>query len=106
MVGGLSKILKRTGYTSVVSFANRSRTNRNNNIYLKSGFVETRTTAPNYVYIYGKYVKSRYQAMKHKLPELLGDMFDSMKSEKQNMLDNKWLQVYDSGQIFYSWNNA
>ena len=42
---------------------------------------------------------NRISAQKHKLQKLLGDKFDSNKTESQNMIDNGWLQVYDCGTI-------
>ncbi|MAZ56766.1 hypothetical protein CL653_03170 [bacterium] len=103
VVGGLKKILKYAGYDHVKSFANRGRTYRYENIYIKTGFDEVRTTPPNYVYFKNGTVVSRYQAMKHNLPKLLGVKFDPSKTEKSNMIDNGWLMIHDSGQLLYEW---
>jgi len=103
VVGGLSKIMKACPHREIFSFANRGRTKRNHNIYLASGFVETRTTASNYVYVKGSEKLSRQQAMKHKLPKLLGDGFDPILTERENMQTNKWLRIHDSGQLVYEW---
>jgi hypothetical protein len=40
---------------------------------------------------------------KHKLEKLL-DIFDPNKTEYQNMLDNGYKRVWDSGNIKYIWN--
>jgi len=103
VIGGLSKIIKHMGYDTVVSFANRSRTYRHNNIYLKNGFEEIKTTPPNYVYFKLWKTLSRYQCMRHRLPSLLGDQFNPDLSEKENMINNGWLMIHDSGQLFYKW---
>jgi len=104
VLGGLNKILNATDYDEVISYANRSRTNRNHNIYLSCGFKEVRTTKPNYVYVKSGKKLSRHQAMKHKLPKLLGaDKFDINNTEVENMRANNWLQIHDSGQLVYTW---
>ena len=54
-------------------------------------------TRPNYVWINGNKILKRYQTQKHKLSKLLGDNFDHTLSETENMRNNGYYKVYDSG---------
>ena len=54
-------------------------------------------TNPNYVWIKGALVYKRYQTMRHLLPKLLGDKFDSTLTEKENMVNNGFMQIFDAG---------
>lgn len=54
-------------------------------------------TKPNYIWWRGSTVLKRYHTMKHKLPTLLGQGFDELLSESENMKNNGYYRVYDSG---------
>ena len=47
---------------------------------------------------------SRYQCQKHKLPALLGDLYNENLSEAENMQLNGYYRIYDCGNIVYSLN--
>lgn len=103
VIGGFSKLLKafirdnKEKYESIVTFANLDYSH--GDIYKDSGFKLEYITPPNYIYFKGNKILSRQQAMKHKLPKLLGDKFDENKTEYENMIDNGYRRVFDSGSI-------
>lgn len=103
IVGGASKIFKafRRDYptASVISYANR-RWSRGD-VYRRLGFELLKVSAPNYWYVRGDEVLSRYQAQKHKLPQLLGESFDPELSESENMLQAGFERIYDCGNLVF-----
>ena len=91
VVGGLSKIIKHykneIDYKDIVCYSDASISyNKNSDL-----------TIPNYVWIKNNLVLKRYQTMKHKLLVLLNDNFDKSLSETENMKNNGYYRVYDSG---------
>ena len=56
-------------------------------------------TQPNYVWwnSTSNIVLKRYQTMKHKLPKLLSNDYNSELSESENMSLSKYYRIYDSG---------
>lgn len=58
---------------------------------------------PSYVYTKSVSILSRYQCMKHKLPELLREKFDEHLSERQNMENSGWHRLYDCGCMKFKW---
>ena len=102
VVGGASKLFKyfRKHFKgSVISYANRRFSN--GKIYEVLGFKLLRTTEPNYFYCKKGKIYSRYQLQKHKLKNIL-EVFDSNKSETQNLEDNGFLKIYDCGNLVYA----
>ncbi len=105
IVGGASKLLKyfERNYNpkSIISYANR-RWSRGN-LYKKLGFDFIRNTTPNYFYFKkGKrnILESRVKYQKHKLKDILED-FDSKLTESDNMYNNNFRKIYDSGNKVY-----
>lgn len=73
-------------------------------MYYKLGFEEKGITPPNYYYFDSDLNRfSRVQFQKHKLPNVL-DYFDSSLTEKQNVKNNGYMLVYDSGSIKFEKN--
>lgn len=70
----------------------------NGNTYEKIGFTKTGFSAPCYWYFkpgqLKRYHRSTFQ--KHKLAKLL-EHFDPEKTELENMAENGWLRIFDSG---------
>jgi hypothetical protein len=67
-------------------------------VYQKSGFIFNKITEPDFYYTKGGNVFiSRYQAQKHKLKKLLGDIFDKNKTEEENMNMSGYYRVYGCG---------
>lgn len=69
--------------------------------YERAGFKLEKHLGPNYIYVKGTRVLSRQQAMKHKLPKILGSAFDETRTEKQNMSAAGWLICYDAGHLLW-----
>ena len=103
VVGGASKLFSafRREYptASVISYANR-RWSRGE-VYRRLGFDLLKVSAPNYWYVRGDEVISRYQAQKHKLPQLLGEGFDPELSESENMQRAGFERIYDCGNLVF-----
>jgi hypothetical protein len=101
VVGGVSKllsVLRRQTDLPIVSYANRRWSN--GKVYDMCGFKRIGITPPNYCYIKdGHTTMSRFQCQKHKLPLLLGDKFDSTKTEQANMLAAGFRIMFDCGHI-------
>ena len=111
VVGGASKLfsyfIKNYNPESIISYANR-RFSRGS-IYEKLGFKFLRTTEPNYFYflsddltIDAKNTKllSRNKFQKHKLKNLL-ESYDPNLTEAENMFNNNYRRVFDSGNLTY-----
>lgn len=102
VIGGFSKLIKhlteRYNVNELMSFIDRSKFDGKG--YKALGFEKISESPPNYHYYFRDTRLTRNQAQKHKLPKLLGENnFDESKTEIENMIDNGWLQVYDSGNI-------
>jgi hypothetical protein len=106
IVGGAGKLLKyfERNYkpTSLVTYADRRWST--GNLYSKLGFTFSHNSNPNYFYVKKpSYMKreSRNNYQKHKLSKLL-DKFDPALTEVQNMANNNYYQLFDSGNmVFY-----
>jgi hypothetical protein len=72
-------------------------------VYEKMGFDFLHIAKPNYFWVKGRRVFSRYQAQKHRLGQILGSNFDPSKSESENMENAGFLKVYNSGNAVYLW---
>lgn len=105
VIGGASKLFKyfvtKHQGASIISYANRRFSK--GDIYRALGFELKEVTKPNYFYSKHGEVYSRYQAQKHKLPKLLGDGYDKDLTERENMLNNKFLVVYDCGNYVFTY---
>ena len=44
---------------------------------------------------------SRYSTQKHKLQKFLGDKYNSIFTEEENMINNGYTKIYDCGNIAY-----
>ncbi len=91
VIGGLSKFIKHfkniTQDKPIICYSDASIS------YNKGGEL----SKPNYIWFSNKKVLKRYNTMKHKLPDLLGDAFDDSLSESENMKKCGYHRVYDSG---------
>lgn len=96
------KILKSMGIKRIKTFADRRFSSDTDNIYLKNGFILSKISNPNYVYVRKGLVYSRYECQKHKLKDLLGEEnFDENLSEYENMTNNNFLRIFDCGNLVY-----
>ena len=98
VIGGFSKLLeafkKKCSPKSLISYADRRYSF--GNVYRQCGFVESAPSQPNYVYIKGAEVRTRYQCQKHMLSAFL-ENYDASLNEAQNMFNNGWRQLHDCG---------
>lgn len=101
----LSHFIRNHNPKSIVSYANRLWSQ--GNLYRKLGFVETHRSQPSYFYIDRKtgVRLSRYQCQRKYLPALLGTGFEESKSESENMKDNGYLKIHNSGTITFVYQN-
>jgi len=103
VIGGASKLLKyfERNYKpeSIISYANRRWSE--GNVYEKLGFEWSHNALPNYFYFKNNDILySRNVFQKHKLKNKL-DTFDSELTEKQNMFNNDYRRIFDSGNKVY-----
>lgn len=109
VVGGASKLfsyfIKNYNPESIISYANR-RFSRGS-IYETLGFKFLRATEPNYFYfkINENILYSRIKFQKHKLKDLL-ENYDEKLSEAENMFNNNYRRIYDSGNLVYTYHNS
>lgn len=103
VTGGFQKIIKYFEQTynpnSLVSFVDVRYFNGSG--YIKSGFQACDLTHPNYFYFKeNKYnnLYNRFSFQKHKLKNKL-ENFDPLLSEAENMYNNKYLRIFDAGNI-------
>ncbi|QZI90471.1 hypothetical protein MYOV003v1_p0147 [Vibrio phage 207E48.1] len=98
VTGGLSRLMSKVS-GSIISYAKRDISV--GRAYEVSGFEFSGMTEPSYVWVKYDTVLSRYQCMKHKLANLLGEGFNPEESEQQNMSRNGWFRVFDCGNRRY-----
>lgn len=102
VVGGASRLwshfIKTHKPKSVISYADLRISQ--GDLYKQLGFKLSHVSKPNYVWTKGTYVLTRYQTQKHRLPTFLKN-FNSKLSEKENMRNNQWVQLYDAGNLTY-----
>lgn len=102
VIGSLSKLIRHSGIKKLISYVNLSYFDGSG--YEKVGFKLIRKNRPGYFYVEnnGSFKSlSRNQCQKHKLNELLGDMFDPELTETENMISNGYLKIYDCGNLKY-----
>jgi len=103
VVGGASKLFNyalKAGIDNIVSYANLRWSN--GRLYEILGFTLINRSDPNYRYYKGNNGISRIGAQKHKLSKLLGDGYNELLSEKENMKNNGWMVIYDCGNLVYN----
>lgn len=101
VVGGASKLLshfRKEFPGSIISYADLRHSQ--GNVYKALGFRFLHRTSPNYFWIKGSIKYSRYQTQKHRLNKILTN-FSSTLSERENMTNNGFYQVYDCGNLVY-----
>jgi len=109
VTGGFSKLLKyfkrNWNPKNIISFVDLRYFDGSG--YIKNGFVELRVSDPNYFYFKTGtlFLESRNKYQKHKLKDKL-EIFDADLSEYQNMLNNNYLRIYDSGNKVLGWTNS
>lgn len=100
--GGFSKLLKYAISDikeDIITFADRSFSSMNN-VYHKNGFTFLGVIPPGYKYNVNGKLETREKYQKHKLSKLLRN-FDPSLTEKENMHNHGYYEVYDSGNLKY-----
>lgn len=105
VIGGFKKLLShfiKTHSNSIISYANRNYSN--GNVYEKSNFLKLKDSPPNYKYFrINEYIFiSRLESQKHKLKNKL-ENFNEKLTEKQNMIENGYRILWDSGNLVYTY---
>ena len=106
VIGGASKLLKyfERNYNpnTIISYANRRWAYSHQNVYTALNFTYAGKTIPNYFYFKGNFGKleSRTKFQKHKLNKIL-DNYNPELSETENMYNNGYRKIYDSGNLIY-----
>lgn len=105
VVGGFSKLLKyvleNEEIKSIQTFCDLRLFD--GQVYEKNGFTFSHQTKPGYVYYRSGIVENRQKFQKHKLKEVFKN-FDASLSERENCINNGWLQIWDCGQKAYFFN--
>ena len=102
IVGGLSKLIKASNIDEFITYCDLRYSNGNG--YKNSGFELLGQSSPNYFYFKGLNLESRQKYQKHKLSKLL-ENFDPNLSERENMATNKFLWIYDCGNLKFKYKN-
>jgi G:T-mismatch repair DNA endonuclease (very short patch repair protein) len=106
IVGGASKLLKHFekhyNPKKLISYADRRWSK--GDVYYKMGFSFIRNTPPNYWYFYKKRADKplhhRYKFAKHTLEKQL-EIFDPNLTEWENMKNNHYDRIWDSGNMLF-----
>jgi very-short-patch-repair endonuclease len=102
VVGGFSKIMKyfkeNFEWSEIFTYAHLDYSY--GNLYEKTGFEKSHITQPGLWYTDFKKRYRREKFMKHKLSAIL-DNFDEDLTEKENMLNHGFYQIFDAGSIKY-----
>ena len=107
VIGGFQKLLKHSldninGYDSLISYVDLAKYTGIG--YEKCGFTYLETTPPSYFYVDKKLQKhNRIEFQKHKLSRIL-DIYDENLTEQENVMNNKYLCIYDCGTKKYKYN--
>ena len=103
IVGGASKLFHYFIQTyhpvSIISYSNFSK--NKGNIYNKLGFKLKNISSPNYFWIKGDIILTRYQTQKHKL--LLHNFIGN--NEDDIMRKNGFIKIYDCGNMVFEYVN-
>jgi hypothetical protein len=100
VVGGAGKLLKyfKSMFSgSIITYAKKEYSD--GGLYKTLGFSMIEEGVKSYFYIHKTTNEkvSRLQAQKHKLPELLGEQYDEVLTEKENMKQANYFLVWDKG---------
>lgn len=99
VIGALSKLIKNSGIENLMSFADRRISSTINSCYEKL-FETCSVTEPNwFAYDKKNYIlRSRWSFTTEKLSKELSK-FDSEKTVEENLFDNNYDKIYDSGNL-------
>jgi len=103
VIGGCSKLLKyflnMNPDVSIISYADKRYSK--GNVYKCLNFECKGVSDANYIWVNKNCHYSRYQCQKHKLKQILGDKFNPLLSESENMMANGYNKIYDCGNMIF-----
>lgn len=100
VIGGASRLFKHSGVTDCISYANRRFST--GKLYENLGFKKIRVSDPNFFYTKNyQTLESRMKYQKYRLKEKL-EVFSEELSGWQNMMNNGFDRIWDSGNLVYS----
>ena len=94
IIGGLSKLLSYYDFDNLITYVDLRYSNGNG----YKNWELIKQTEPNYWYWKNGILESRMKYQKYKLKKLLKD-FDPNLSEYENMLKNKFIRIWDCGNL-------
>jgi hypothetical protein len=97
--GELSRLIKHSKIQDLISYVDLRYFNGSG--YEKAGFKLESKSSPGYIYVKDSEILKRYQCQKHKLAKLLGDKFDPLLTEEENMSLSGYYKIYDCGMLKY-----
>lgn len=104
VIGGANKLfkyfIKNYKPKYIISYADRSWSKQDNNLYKNLGFEYVYKTGANYYYIVDSLKKNRFNFRKD---VLIKEGFDPELTEYQIMIDRGYYRIYDSGSLKYEW---
>lgn len=105
IVGGLSKLIKyfKNNYnlSQIYSYSDNRWTDSNNNMYIKSGFIITKQSNPNYYYTKNYLTRiHRYNFNKFKLKQMGADVVNNTEFEIMEKLG--YSRIWDCGSTKYT----
>lgn len=105
VVGGASKILryytKTYNITNIKTYCDYSKSY--GNAYERIGFNYINTSLPDYFWTDGDKIISRYKAQKHKLKNIVGDIYDPNISERDNMMNAGFRRYWGCGNLVFEY---
>lgn len=103
VIGGASRLFKHfvNNHRPEITRTFADRRYSTGNLYKNLGFRQLEIVRPNYKYVNSTATKiySRQKCQKHKLHELLGDVFDPNISEAENMFKAGYRRLWDAGNL-------
>jgi len=107
VIGGFSKLLSHfknnTKWNEILSFADLRWSD--GNLYKTTGWGLDGTLNPDYYYLYNNERKHKAGFRKEALKGMLGDKFDSNKTEYENTFYNDIFRIWDSGKLRFKITN-
>lgn len=98
ITGGFAKILSSVEFQTLISYADKRYSS--GDVYKRHGFQFIRETPPNYYWVKGNDILTRYKTQKHKLKKLFPDC-DLSLSESEILQQNGYLKIKDCGNIVF-----
>lgn len=107
VIGGFSKCLsyfcKHNDVARIISYGDLRIIDRDNNVYIKNGFNQTRVCSPSYYYVKNNKRYHRFDYRKQVIERKYNWVYDDKKTEKEMMRELGYERIYDCGKIRYEY---